>query len=161
MIFVAHHMIYGTYCSRFDRMVYLGISEDADSKIKILKAITRKFNLSPDVDLEVLATQCPVNLTGADLYALCSDAMLTALRKQVAELDKQRKLISGCNGHVFGICQSHTHCIHMHTHTHTHTLSLLRTLFGGPEAVVDTHVHIHIHTHTHTQIRVMRSGRVS
>ena len=101
-----------TYCSRFDRMVYLGISEDADSKIKILKAITRKFNLSPDVDLEVLATQCPVNLTGADLYALCSDAMLTALRKQVAELDKNRESISRCNGHVFGICLSHTH-----THT--------------------------------------------
>ena len=73
-------------------MVYLGISEDTDSKIKILKAITRKFNLSPDVDLEVLASKCPANLTGADLYALCSDAMLTALRKQVAQLETNREL---------------------------------------------------------------------
>lgn len=76
---------------RFDRMVYLGISEDTESKVKILKAITRKFNLSPDVDLEVLASKCPVNLTGADLYSLCSDAMLTALRKQIEDLEIRSK----------------------------------------------------------------------
>lgn len=68
--------------------MYLGISEDVDSKVKILKAITRKFHFSDDVDLTSLAQQCPVNLTGADLYALCSDAMLTALRRQVDKLEE-------------------------------------------------------------------------
>ena len=68
--------------------MYLGISEDTDTKLKILKAITRKFQLSPDVCLEEVAARCPANLTGADLYSLCSDAMLTAFRKQIAELER-------------------------------------------------------------------------
>ena len=70
-------------------MVYLGISEDLETKVKILKAITRKFNLSSEVNLEEIAARCPPNLTGADLYSLCSDAMLTALRKQIGELERK------------------------------------------------------------------------
>lgn len=32
---------------RFDRLVYLGISEDRESQLKILKALTRKYVCSP------------------------------------------------------------------------------------------------------------------
>ena len=39
------------------------------------------------MDLQSLAQQCPSHVTGADLYALCSDAMLTALRRRVGELE--------------------------------------------------------------------------
>ena len=67
--------------------MYLDVSADVESKVKILRAITRKFNKSDDVDLTVLAEKCPLHLTGADLYALCSDAMLTALRKKITELE--------------------------------------------------------------------------
>lgn len=79
---------------RFDRLVYLGVNEDAESKEKILKAITRKFNLSPDVDLGALAMKCPAILTGADLYALSSDAMLSALRRQIDQLEAGIALVS-------------------------------------------------------------------
>lgn len=72
---------------RFDRLVYLGVNEDEMAKEKILQAITRKFNLSADVDMADIARQCPANLTGADLYSLCSDAMLAALRRQIAILE--------------------------------------------------------------------------
>lgn len=68
---------------RFDRLVYLGVNNDETAKEKILRAITRKFQLAPDVDLTVVAKNCPANLTGADLYSLCSDAMLMALRRQI------------------------------------------------------------------------------
>eukprot|EP00731_Ephydatia_muelleri_P023564 Em0015g1147a len=74
---------------RFDRLVYLGVSEEMNVKLNILKAITRKFHLSKDVNLEDLANNCPANLTGADLYALCSDAMLASMRKKICELEKQ------------------------------------------------------------------------
>lgn len=72
---------------RFDRLVYLGVNEDEAAKEKILRAITRKFQLSADVDFTELARRCPASLTGADLYALCSDAMLTALRKCIVSSD--------------------------------------------------------------------------
>lgn len=75
---------------RFDRLVYLGVSEEVSVKHNILKAITRKFKLSEDVDLLDLAKRCPSNLTGADLYALCSDAMLASMRKKICELEKQK-----------------------------------------------------------------------
>jgi peroxin-6 len=38
--------------------------------------------------LEELASTCPGNLTGADLYALCSDALLIAIRDQVVFYEK-------------------------------------------------------------------------
>ena len=41
------------------------------------------------VDLQSLAERCPSHLTGADLYALCADAMLTSLRRQVAFLEEK------------------------------------------------------------------------
>lgn len=72
---------------RFDRLVYLGVNEDAAAKEKILRAITRKFQLSADVDLADIAKNCPANLTGADLYSLCSDAMLGALRREISILE--------------------------------------------------------------------------
>ena len=48
-----------------------------------------RFNLSEGVDLSVVASRCPSNLTGADLYALCSDATLIALRRQIDSMDQQ------------------------------------------------------------------------
>lgn len=42
-----------------------------------------RFNLAPDLILEEVAEKCPPNLTGADLYALCADAMLCAIRRKI------------------------------------------------------------------------------
>jgi peroxin-6 len=36
---------------RLDRLIYLGVSEDRESQLKIVQALTRKFNLAADVDL--------------------------------------------------------------------------------------------------------------
>ena len=69
-----------------------------------------RFHFSDDVDLMSLAQQCPVNLTGADLYALCSDAMLTALRRQVDELEQRgegREGQGGQQGEVYELLMSH------------------------------------------------------
>lgn len=80
---------------RFDRLVYLGVNEDEAAKEKILRAITRKFKLSADVDLAMIARECPANLTGADLYSLCSDAMLGALRRQISILETGTYFVMG------------------------------------------------------------------
>jgi peroxin-6 len=36
-----------------------------------------------------VVNQCPTNLTGADFYALCSDALMHAIREQVEKLEEE------------------------------------------------------------------------
>lgn len=51
------------------------------------QALTRKFDLAKDVDLTAVSEACPVTLTGADLYALCADAWMGALKDAIAKLE--------------------------------------------------------------------------
>jgi hypothetical protein len=48
-----------------------------------------RFNLGSTVSLELVAKECPFNLTGADFYALCSDALLSAVAERIQQLEKQ------------------------------------------------------------------------
>lgn len=68
-------------------MLYLGVSDTHESQLKIIQALTRKFKLDADVDLETLANACPFNYTGADFYALCSDALLKAMARKAEAVD--------------------------------------------------------------------------
>ncbi|ODQ77397.1 hypothetical protein BABINDRAFT_163642 [Babjeviella inositovora NRRL Y-12698] len=72
---------------RFDKMLYLGISDTHEKQQKILEALTRKFPLDPKVDLERIAQGCPYTFTGADFYALCSDSMLNAMTRTANQVD--------------------------------------------------------------------------
>ncbi|GAA5903296.1 AAA family ATPase peroxin 6 [Sporobolomyces salmoneus] len=74
---------------RFDRMLYLGISETHQAQLKIIEALTRKFKLEPSIRLDLVAAQCPFNYTGADFYALCSDAMLKAMSRKAEDIDRK------------------------------------------------------------------------
>ena len=53
--------------------------------------------MHPDLRLEDVAALCPANLTGADFYALCSDAMLQSVKRKV-ELLEQGDLIGAVLG---------------------------------------------------------------
>ncbi|EIW71793.1 hypothetical protein TREMEDRAFT_43062 [Tremella mesenterica DSM 1558] len=74
---------------RFDRMLYLGVPNSHQAQLSVLKALTRKFKLHPECDLEEVAERCPFNLTGADFYALCSDAMLRSMTRLAEEVDEK------------------------------------------------------------------------
>ncbi|TKY86008.1 hypothetical protein EX895_004833 [Sporisorium graminicola] len=90
---------------RFDRMLYLSVSETHAAQLNILQALTRKFKLDPDVgDLSCIAEQCPFNLTGADFYALCSDAMLKGMTRKASEVDERIAEINATPG-----SKSHPH----------------------------------------------------
>ncbi|KAH8694089.1 putative peroxisome biosynthesis protein (PAS8/Peroxin-6) [Talaromyces proteolyticus] len=78
---------------RFDKMLYLGISDTHDKQAKILEALTRKFTLDPDLSLSRVAERLPFTYTGADLYALCSDAMLKAITRQATAVDEKIKAL--------------------------------------------------------------------
>lgn len=76
---------------RFDKMLYLGISDTHDKQAKILEALTRKFKFSNDVDLGKIVNTLGFNYTGADFYALSSDAMLNAMTRKAREVDTKIK----------------------------------------------------------------------
>eukprot|EP00755_Sulcionema_specki_P024838 Sspe_Gene.15349::Locus_5344_Transcript_1_2_Confidence_0.800_Length_3013::g.15349::m.15349/K13339/PEX6, PXAAA1; peroxin-6 len=74
---------------RFDRCVYLGVSETSQEQATILKAQTRKMNLAPDVSLLSLAESMTKNYSGADMYAICTEALMLAMREKMDELMKR------------------------------------------------------------------------
>ena len=80
---------------RFDKMLYLGVSDTHDKQLTILEALTRKFTMHPDMSLRRVAESLPFTYTGADLYALCSDAMLKAITRQASAVDAKIKKLSG------------------------------------------------------------------
>eukprot|EP00754_Rhynchopus_humris_P041475 Rhum_TRINITY_DN25040_c0_g1::Rhum_TRINITY_DN25040_c0_g1_i1::g.181007::m.181007/K13339/PEX6, PXAAA1; peroxin-6 len=71
---------------RFDRCVYLGVASSTPEQATILKAQTRKMALHPDVSFHDLASRMPKTFSGADLYALTSEALMLAMREQVDTL---------------------------------------------------------------------------
>ncbi|KAH0558724.1 hypothetical protein GP486_004628 [Trichoglossum hirsutum] len=74
---------------RFDKMLYLGVSDTHEKQLTILEALTRRFTLHPALSLRRIAESLPFTYTGADLYALCSDAMLKAITRQANAVDKK------------------------------------------------------------------------
>jgi peroxin-6 len=72
---------------RLDRCVYLGVSSTNEAQLNVVQALSRKFNLSEDCDLMQVVEKCPFTFSGADMYALCSDAMLNALKRKMEALE--------------------------------------------------------------------------
>uniref|UniRef100_UPI00398F21AA peroxisomal ATPase PEX6-like n=1 Tax=Pristiophorus japonicus TaxID=55135 RepID=UPI00398F21AA len=73
---------------RFDKLLYVGVSEDREAQLRILKAITRKLTVDPRVSLSHVVEQCPPHVTGADLYSLCSDTMMFALKRKISRIEQ-------------------------------------------------------------------------
>ena len=71
-------------------MIYLDVPSSHSSQAAILEALTRKFKMEPGLDLlNDVAAHLPLNLTGADLYALCSDAMLKSMTRKVMSIERK------------------------------------------------------------------------
>lgn len=85
---------------RFERLVYLGVSKTHEGQLKVLHALTRKFNLANDVNLKILLQNREFNLTGADFYAICTDAFMNAVSRETSEGD-----ISNKQSHQIVVCQ--------------------------------------------------------
>ncbi|RMZ56581.1 hypothetical protein APUTEX25_001428 [Auxenochlorella protothecoides] len=73
---------------------------EPSSKQKVLEALSRKFTMDADVDLAAVAEACPPQFTGADMYALCSDAWMTAFKQHISKLGG---LPAGGNGNASAI----------------------------------------------------------
>lgn len=56
------------------------------------------------MDLEEVLSRCPAHLTGADLYALCSDAMMAAIKRKVALIEDGEETAGALCSVVFVRC---------------------------------------------------------
>ncbi|KAF8947368.1 peroxisomal assembly protein [Haplosporangium gracile] len=79
---------------RFDKLLYLSVSTKHEEQLRIIQALTRKFRLHPSLDLANVAEKCPFNYTGADFYALCSDAMLKAMTRTADGIESRVVVIN-------------------------------------------------------------------
>ena len=75
--------------TRFDKLLYLGVADSFPVRLSLMTALTRKFHLHPDCQLDLIVSQLPSNLTGADFYALCSDAMSRAIERKICVFQKE------------------------------------------------------------------------
>lgn len=80
---------------RFDKMLYLGIPDTHEKQLTILQALTRKFALHAGLQLSRVAATLPFTYTGADLYALASDAMLKAITRRADAVDAKIRTVHG------------------------------------------------------------------
>ncbi len=67
---------------RFDRLIYVP-EPDKEARLKIFKIYTKDMPLAKDVDLDQLASMAK-NYSGADIEALCREAALHALRRDIS-----------------------------------------------------------------------------
>lgn len=75
---------------RFDEMVYVGFPETSQDRLSIMTSYTKKMRLHTDVDLRKIENLLPLYLTGADFYALCSDAYLNGIKRCIDKLSSNR-----------------------------------------------------------------------
>jgi transitional endoplasmic reticulum ATPase len=66
---------------RFDRMVEIGMP-DEEARLEILKIHTKNRPMADDIDLEAIAKQT-AEYSGADLSAICNEAVMLAIREYV------------------------------------------------------------------------------
>lgn len=68
---------------RFDKMLYVGPCTKNEDKVSVLEAITNKFKFEKHIQLKNVAELLNEEMTGADLYSICSNAWLSAVRRTV------------------------------------------------------------------------------
>lgn len=76
---------------RFDKLLYVGAFTKPDEKLAVLETVTSQFKLAKGVSLKDLAKNIKGDVTGAEVYAICSNAWLSAVRRTISKI-KDAKL---------------------------------------------------------------------
>lgn len=75
---------------RFDKMIHVDVPADHESRVKILKALTRKFDMDSDVDFDSIEKSVPSRLSGADFYSLVTSAMNCSIARAVQMIEDNK-----------------------------------------------------------------------
>ncbi|KAJ6645275.1 Peroxisome assembly factor 2 [Pseudolycoriella hygida] len=78
---------------RFDKLLYVGPCITRDDKISVLAAQLKKFTLAEKLTVESIAELLKEDMTGADLYSICSNAWLSAVRRTVTQRKTDSQLM--------------------------------------------------------------------
>lgn len=70
---------------RFDKLLYVGPYLTKEDKAAVLSAQMQKFNLEDGLTIDSIAELLKQDMTGADIYSICSNAWLTAVRRCITE----------------------------------------------------------------------------
>ena len=76
---------------RFDKMIYLGVAQTVEERIKIVKAQTRKMHLDPSIDFALVGSKIPVTYSGAELGALTQETYMMAVKDKIAQVEAEIK----------------------------------------------------------------------
>lgn len=66
---------------RFDKLLYVGPYVTNEDKAAVLSAQMKKFNFEEGLTINKIAVLLKQDMTGADIYSICSNAWLTAVRR--------------------------------------------------------------------------------
>lgn len=70
---------------RFDKLLYVGPYVTKEDKAAVLSAQMQKFHLDDGLTINTIADHLKQDMTGADIYSVCSNAWLTAVRRCITE----------------------------------------------------------------------------
>lgn len=70
---------------RFDKLLYVGPYVTKEDKAAVLSAQMQKFHLDDGLTINTIAEHLKQDMTGADIYSVCSNAWLTAVRRCITE----------------------------------------------------------------------------
>lgn len=70
---------------RFDKLLYVGPYTSSEDKSSVLAAQLQKFILEPDLTISSIAELLKQDMTGADIYSVCSNAWLNAVRRCITK----------------------------------------------------------------------------
>jgi ATP-dependent 26S proteasome regulatory subunit len=68
---------------RFDRLIYVGVDPTVEGKGQIMKSLTRRMKLAPEIDFHSLAETHASRYSGADLYSVCASSWLRASKRHM------------------------------------------------------------------------------
>lgn len=72
---------------RFDKVLEVPLPKGKDNRLQILRALTRKMNLSRNIDLEKVESMAPGIMSGADFRGLCSMALQLAFDRCIEQVE--------------------------------------------------------------------------
>ena len=76
---------------RLDKSIEVGYSKTPKDIEKVFKAITKKFELTPEVDFSEMSRSLEGSYSGSQIYSICYDAMMNGVYRKVDELKREGK----------------------------------------------------------------------
>lgn len=71
---------------RFDKLLYVGPFSKMDEKVACFQTVSSNFNISEDLTMKKLVEKVNGDVTGAEVYAICSNAWLNAVRRTISKV---------------------------------------------------------------------------